>query len=183
MPSCSCCHAHWLLHWVGKQCLSPIKHHSQEEKFKQKLFPIFSRPNLVGVFLGFSLVLQDYVMLQTACFSSCSRDSEPAGHFQPDLRSRVELQGGTMALQRRWWQTHTSQESQREEGKESNSLSSCIVEELQLDHVFLNNRATSWGNNFGWRAYQGMHTHCSCSLIQLKVNQARDRHPLESRHC
>lgn len=27
------------------------------------------------------------------------------------------------------------------------------------------------------------HTHHSCSLIQLKVNQARDRHPLESRHC
>lgn len=45
------------------------------------------------------------------------------GTFSQTWGSRTEFQGNMMAMQKRWRWTHTSQESQKEEGKESNSLS------------------------------------------------------------
>lgn len=151
MYSCSCCHG--LLCWVGKQCLSPIKHPLSGRKIQTWTIPNISPTQIVFFFLfqflaWFSKLMWWYKLpASPAALGTWSL----LGTFSQTWGSRTEFQGNMMAMQRRWWWIHTSQESRRAEGKVF--LSSCIVEKLQLNHALLNNRATSWDSKFGWGAY------------------------------
>lgn len=121
MASYSCCQDHWLLHWVGKQCLSPIKHSHSGWKIQTWTIPSISPIQFVLFFqflAWFSKIMPCYKLpASPAALGTWSL----LGTFSQAWDSRIELHSNTMAKQRRLWWIHTSQESRKEEGKESNS--------------------------------------------------------------